>query len=588
MRLATASPFVLHGNPEIRRGEYVLTIALDLSGNLKEGKELSFKQVREAIENSGRRSNQELKVMSVDLPKLDEGNIAKANGMCSIDSLRPPWLPDFRIDEYKKLLESEYFMEGAVGSSKHDELLYRNLVRKSSLLTEKGRRGLVTIKLLEATGVDVFKLIPGDRNQGIRPHARLLGEEAKGLKGRRDFRGTEWVVPSVAKRSFKAQLQVFLNISLEDREDRDDSVTDRGDRFGNAKVGRVGTLTLVIEPDSNQDVDLFEFLSSSYSLYVGLAKDGENYVLHFDDVGDVNVSSVSRHYIEQDGTPLLDFLVALAWLFVVRQTRGAILGSGMEEDKSDYSQRFLSSERFADRLHELREYISFSYSVLSIGHEWVEYLNSVESLQVANPEFLEKISDLLGLVDWVGSESGAQRYLRDVGKRSFLLGRSTILCPPNRAVALSDLRLCPQELRSSGKLDYSEWGTRWGVSWAILWEVMLCSLSETFLLYNEEIERHVETEESASELKKLTRRAFRDFATYYDVDIIQSQIFRYEFELAKDTFGINNYHRILKERLDLFSSYEIAETNSRISIWLLYLTIVLGIVGVASLLLRFA
>jgi hypothetical protein len=582
--------FADRGNPDVRRGEYVLTVGLDLTGKLKEGKELTFPQVREAIQSSSLLGNQRLQTMPVSLPPVDKDDSTKLHEQYSIDSLRPPWLWNLDINEYEKLLESEYFLKSAVGPSMHDELLYRNLVRKASLLTEKGRRGLVTIKLLEVTDLDVFKLLPQDRNQGIRPHARLRWEGAEGSKEGGDFSKAEWVVPPVSKRFFKAKLQMFLNLTLEEREDEYGTGANKEERFNHARVGRVGTMTLVIEPDPGSNVNFFEFLTDSHSLHVGLTKDKEakNYVLRLNDAGNINISSVTQHYVEQDGIPLFDFLVALAWLFVVRQTRKEIFDSGMEENKAEYSQRFLSSEQFADRLHELREYISFSYSVASIGHEWVEYLNNVENLQSANPDFLGRMSELLGLVDWVGSESGAQRYLRDVGRRSFLLGRTTILCPPNRAVALSDWQLFPQKLRSSGVLDYSEWGTRWGVSWAMLWEVMLCSLAETFLLYNEEIERHVKKEGETSELGKLTRRAFRDFATYYDVDIIQSQIFRYEFELAKDIFGINNYHRILRERLDLFSSYEIAETNSRINRRLGYLTIVLVAIGVLTLLLRFA
>jgi len=76
--------------------------------------------------------------------------------------------------------------------------------------------------------------------------------------------------------------------------------------------------------------------------------------------------------------------------------------------------------------------------------------------------------------------------------------------------------------------------------------------SGIFLAYSEEEERHVSERRKAVQLRDLTLAAFEDFASFYDIDIIQAHLYKQEFETAKRTFGINRYYDILIARLGLF------------------------------------
>lgn len=565
--------------PVIDKGAYILTAAIDLSGPSGKKPKLLFKDIVAAIESCKELNNQSLEVLPCEVTlSCPENENRTVRNRVSIDSLRPSWL--FKLDdsEYKRLALSEYMLKDSVDSSMHDEFLYRNLVRKASILTAKGRDGLVAIKLLEIDDLDVF-VLETNRNEGVRPHGRLLlnpnDEQIKEI---------HWFNPEVKKKEYKVKLHIYAQLLLENPELlKDEASVDKND-LSNLEVGRVGTVTLILEPQHGGN--LFDLVRKADSIYIDLDKNKQGSKFLFKQPSGksciFDFSSVAEHYIDHDnnGIPLYDFLGAFAWIGFVERIREKNYSQLKAEKIPEHSNELIDPEKFADKLHELKEYISFEYSVLCVEHNWVECLDKAENLEKADDNFIALLSSLLGLDDWVGTPGGAHRYLREHGKRSFLLGRSTVLCPPNKAVAFSDKSLFPQNSLSSNIIDYSEWGTKWGVSWAMIWEGMLCSLAETFLLYNEEIEGHVKEKKAASELADITKKAFRDFATYFDVDIIQSHIYRHEFELAKEVYGINNYHKILKEQLDLFSNYEISETNAKISERLGYLTIVVGVSSV--------
>jgi hypothetical protein len=130
-------------------------------------------------------------------------------------------------------------------------------------------------------------------------------------------------------------------------------------------------------------------------------------------------------------------------------------------------------------------------------------------------------------------------------------------------------------------INFKECGLKWFMAWLILLGDMATTSATYFILYNSEIEEHLSKEKPPKELKKITQKAIFDFEFYYDIDIVNGGLFRETFENIKNTFKLNYYHKVLLDRLQLFSNYEIAEENKIITILLAILTGVL--VGLATL-----
>ncbi len=171
----------------------------------------------------------------------------------------------------------------------------------------------------------------------------------------------------------------------------------------------------------------------------------------------------------------------------------------------------------------------------------------------------------------------------------------------NNALYFSNFDEDPDEaFYQDFRVDFEEWGHRSSRSWAIMLVDMLCSLSETFLLHNAEIEKHVDDnqkipkmrwlaqktigKDQASEMRRLTQEAMKDFRSYYDVDILANSFYKESFETAKFTFKIDSYYKRLQERLELFSNFEIASENASLNKRILLLTILVTVIGVLELL----
>lgn len=104
---------------------------------------------------------------------------------------------------------------------------------------------------------------------------------------------------------------------------------------------------------------------------------------------------------------------------------------------------------------------------------------------------------------------------------------------------------------------------RWDVTWAIILGDILCTLSQTFISYNSQLENYLWAGKKTKLLIKLLRKASLDFKIFYDADMLQNLELRDALEKAKETFLINSYHEKLVDRLKLFSDYEIEENESK-------------------------
>jgi hypothetical protein len=286
------------------------------------------------------------------------------------------------------------------------------------------------------------------------------------------------------------------------------------------EVPRVGTFTLLVEPIDEVGRNLFEFFGKTDQVKIDLESlrrrgtDYEELVR--------GIEELCEYYADAYGVSLVDFLIALAWLKLAEKVRQQSV-----EHEATGSLRS-SGKEFTRNLHELRNIVTFHYKELVLSN-----LPPAADCNFKNPEWLKFISKLLGFSS--GLEQDQTAY---VANRTVELTPYTYFTL-NRGLYLMDVKDHPESQFIRGRLDYSEWGHRWGVSWAVLMCVMLCQLAQTFILYNEEVEKHVSERKEARELRDLTHAAFQDFAPYYDIDIIQSHLYKEEFETAKKTFGRN-------------------------------------------------
>ncbi|MCL4479887.1 MAG: hypothetical protein M1113_00130, partial [Candidatus Thermoplasmatota archaeon] len=114
-------------------------------------------------------------------------------------------------------------------------------------------------------------------------------------------------------------------------------------------------------------------------------------------------------------------------------------------------------------------------------------------------------------------------------------------------------------------LSYFEWSTaikenkideeslrkknlKWDATWGLLIGDLMCIMAQTFIIYNNEIEKHAILHEETTKVFKILKKASIDFGGFYDADLIQSLELRESIEIVKETFLISNYHDRLIER----------------------------------------
>jgi len=100
---------------------------------------------------------------------------------------------------------------------------------------------------------------------------------------------------------------------------------------------------------------------------------------------------------------------------------------------------------------------------------------------------------------------------------------------------------------------------RGDAAWGLLLGNMLCTMNEIFLSYHNRIEKHITEREETKVMLELLRNASQDFQYFFDADVVLNPYLRNAYETAKEAFLVNEYWRRLKDRINLFSGYEIAE-----------------------------
>jgi len=239
----------------------------------------------------------------------------------------------------------------------------------------------------------------------------------------------------------------------------------------------------------------------------------------------------------------------------------------------------LNPDKFIENIKKQQTFIMFKSSeiVLDKAPELENY-----DLKKIPDYFIEDIIEFLGVRKryYKKNDTTFKTIVEEIKENGFVVPEEIVF--ENYFCGIVLLDKCNMKDFYQNIINFEECGLKWGISWSILLGDMATTSATYFILYNNEIEKHLSKKKPRpKELKKITQKAISDFEFYYDIDIVDAKFFRETFENIKNTFKLNYYHKVLLDRLQLFSNFEIAEENKIITILLAILTGVL--VGLATL-----
>jgi len=443
-----------------------------------------------------------------------------------------------------------YIQEYIIDMKKEEidlNLLYL-FARKNSILTPKGRRGFTHIRFFNEN-LNFYEI-----------------EDSKQVTYSFDHKGEMAYItsknygnetPIIKKQSFDANIKGYIHV------DYDDS---------NNTISRVATVTFVIEHliknDKNFDYDYF--LRNVEDFYIEWKNaDNSNEKKIENDPWDIYKNRYIRKIqVEYQGkeeirgfVTFYDFLLLTIWNEIVYPIRNSI----------ESSKKPLDPDIFVENIKRQESFIMFKSSeiVLDKTPELENY-----GFKKIPDYFIEDILDFLGLRIKFPMSIFDKNYIGKIKENGFEVGN--IISFENHFCGIVPLDIQNMKDFYQNIINFKEAGLKWGIAWEILLGDMVTTSATYFILYNNEIEEHLSKKKSSSkELRKITQDAIFDFEFYYDIDIVDGGLFREAFENIKDTFKLNYYHKVLLDRLQLFSNFEIAEENKEITKLLMILTGVL-------------
>ena len=593
---------------------YLFSVGFDLPGELKDESKVSFGHLKSALTSSSRGDLKEMR-SSFDIKDLFGSPITNSHGnkvSPSLHNLNPFWIPQFK-DVNERI--REYYLENSVGKQGFDELLIHLFMRKNNLLTSEAREGFIHIKLLDICNMGLYHLKGGKENVDAKQSVpnNILGssERSQHIMVKFDKKDPCKILGGIlveanptAEKCLDARLQLYLQIKLESGYDKfgrickdeflgkhpnvknlDKEITTKEllDRY----VNRVATVTAIVDPLSGEK-HIPEFIANAHEIYVDIGNC--NILLEKEEYDELNLLLEPLMVELPKEHPklvlLYDFVVALIWLTVVKRVRENVGKKGWPQPrhpgtcKGCYEKRYKSKEKFIEDLHDHKGRILFQVKAVQMNQMPVgDTTRNLNDMHEGNPEWIRFASNIVygGVGSTISSQDLYFRHKLQHGK----LGTSDdyAILVGNNAISFSRMEDYPVKKYDAGYLDAEEMGPRWVIGWYALLSGMLCSLAETFLLYNAEIVRHAHGKEDISELRTITKQAIDDFLPYYDVGVISSEFYGKVFEEAKETFSINRYHQVLVEKLNLFSNYEIAQANLDLSHYALSFTIFAVVFG---------
>lgn len=281
------------------------------------------------------------------------------------------------------------------------------------------------------------------------------------------------------------------------------------------------------------------------------------------------------HKIDYNLITFRAFLLFYIWASFLENFRKGIYEKfGINEEKKN---KYITTCRFINSITSLISSLSFESTSLSYGNKITRNeLNADIKIfsEGYNSFTLENMNywyDFLCRVFHINEEESWE-------KEFFKLNLTTLVKRDlEGAMYFQNIRVYPSYIDNwlpaikNGAIDDEALGEnnlRWDAVWGILLGDILCTMAETFILYNSDVEKHTGHNRRTEEIFRILEKASKDFAAFYDADIIQSNTLRETLEIAKKTFLINDYHDKLVERLRLFTNFEIQKNEQKLNLFI--------------------
>jgi len=524
---------------KIRDGAIIITIGIDLTNSGKIG-DINFEKFKKYI-GKGK------EILPIDDQQLLDLSSAER------------WL-NFSSQDINKNIR-EYIID-----MKKDEidinLLYLS-IRKNIVLTIKGREGFTHIRFFNKNlnFYDIEEL-----NSVI---FSFKNDEKNGITYVVNKDNAREKVANVRK-TYMANVKGYLHVDL-DENDKDESKN---------TISRVATVTFVIEHlPKNDDFDCDYFLRNVKNLCIEWENENNSEEKKIENdienickdkyIRKVRIQYNNKEEIKE-AVNFYDFLFLNIWNEIIYPTRRNI---------SKLNKEVLNPNKFLEKIKRETGFIIFENPVLIF-----DKTPEMENYKIQEyPDYFIEM-----LLDFYGGRSYKEYLKGDIEEfkeNAVVFGRAILYTRYDFSIFSRDSY--NMKYFYENRINLRERGTRWAISWAILLGDMVTTSATYFILHNAEIEEHLSKKKSVKELKKITQKAIFDFEYYYDVDVVSWRSFRIEFEIAKRNFNLDYYHGVLKDRLQLFSTYEIAQENKRITYLIVLLTVVLIVLAIVPHYIKF-
>jgi hypothetical protein len=523
---------------KVKDGAIIITIGIDLTNDRKIS-DINFEKFKKYIAK-------EKEIQPID----------KQISFYFISSFNRYWsyFPDKDFDKNIR----EYVIDVKKNGEKNEidiNLLYL-FSRKNTQLTDKGRKGFIHIRFFnkDLNFYEIEELEPvsfpieydESYEKAYIPNENNVKEKIANVK--------KTYIAKVNKGPFKANIKGYLHVDLNEEK---------------GTISRAATVTFVIEHfPKNDKFDYDYFLRHVRDFYIEweekeIENDTEN-ICKDKFIRKVQIQDNDKKEIkEAEVVTFYDFLFLTIWNKIIYPTRKNIY-------KAKINKESLNPNMFLEKIRRESNFIIFEHSVLVF-----DKVPELENYKIQEyPDYF--IEDLLDFFGGIEHKEYVKSDIEEFKENAFVA--KTALFYESYGCIIIGRDIAKMEDFYNNKINPNEPGTRWAISWAILFGDMATTSATYFILYNSEIEEHLSKEESMSELKEITRKAIFDFEYYYDVDIINDPFLRDVFEKIKNTFKLNYYHKVLQDRLQLFSSHEIADETKKLTTVLIFLTVIIVIV----------
>ena len=440
-------------------------------------------------------------------------------------------------------------------------LLYLS-IRKSHLLTTKGREGFMHIRFFNKNlnFYDIEELNPVIFS--------FKNDEKNGITYVVDKDNAREKIANVRK-AYMANFKGYLHIDLDENENT---------------ISRVATVTFVIEHfPKNDDFDYDYFFRNVKNLCIEWENENSSEEKKIENdieniCKDKYIRKVRIQYNNKEevkeAVDFYDSLFLNIWNEIIYPTRKSI------SKLIKLNKEALNPNKFLEKIKIEADFITFESPFL-IFDKTPELENY--KIQEYPDYFIKMLLDFSGIR---ATKEYLKEYIEEFKENAVVFPDGQILYKRYN-FSTHSLDIYNMKYFYENRIKLREGGTRWAMAWEILLGDMVTTSATYFVLHNAEIEEHLSKKKSVKELKKITQKAIFDFEYYYDIDVVSVSFFRAQFEIIKRNFNLNYYHEVLKDRLQLFSTYEIAQENKTITYLLVLLTAVLIVLAIVPHYIKF-